>query len=239
MKKTKIVCTLGPASDNKIVIKKLIKGGMDVARINLSHGNQEMHKSYVDLIRSLDRTMPIIADLKGAEIRVNGLKKPVEIKKGNIVRISGLNKNGILVSYKNIHRAVKTGSLILLDDGLIKLKVESVKNKIIYCKALNSNILKNNKKVTIPKAKIYIKFPSKADIEDINFAVKNNIEFIAVSFVRTKSDIDKVRKMIKRSKINIITKVETAEAVENFKEILSVSDGIMIARGDLKLIVFL
>jgi pyruvate kinase len=232
MKKTKIVCTLGPATDKRAVLKRLVNEGMDVARLNLSHGDKSTHKNYIDVLRGVDGTIPIIADLKGAEIRVRGLKKPISIKKNGIFRICS-NENCIPVSYKNVHSAVKKGSLILLDDGLIKLRVVNVKKKIVFCKALNTNILKDNKKVTIPGANFSIKFPSKADIEDIKFALRNNIEFLALSFVKSKSSVLRVKRLVRGSKIKIITKIETTESVKNFEEILKVSDGIMIARGDL------
>jgi len=234
MKKTKIVCTIGPSSDKKSVLSQLIKSGMDVARLNLSHGNQETHKEYIRLLRNVDSTIPIIADLKGSEIRVKGLKKPFSIKKNDILKISGNKvKNTIPVSYKKIHNAVKKGSLILLDDGLIKLRVIKIIKELVYCKALNTNTLKDNKKVTIPGAKLSIYVPTEQDKKDIDFAIENNIEFIALSFLKTKNEVLRAKKLLKDSKIKIISKIETVEAVKNFDDILKVSDGIMVARGDL------
>jgi len=234
MKKTKIVITIGPSSDKKSILLQLIKSGIDVARLNLSHGDQETHKEYIRLLRNIDSTIPIIVDLKGSEIRVKGLKKPLSIKKNDILKISGNKvKNTIPVSYKNIHNAVKKGSLILLDDGLIKLRVIKIIKELVYCKALNTNTLKDNKKITIPGAKLSIYVPTEQDKKGIEFAIENNIEFIALSFLKTKNEVVRAKKLVKNSKIKIISKIETVEAVKNFDEILKSSDGIMIARGDL------
>jgi len=233
MKKTKIVCTIGPSSAKKSIIERMIKSGMNVARINLSHVNKKTFKSHMNMIRSVDAKIPIIADLRGPEVRIIGLKKPLKIVKNQIIKISGDEGKFLKVSYKNIHRDIKKKSLILLDEGLIKLRVLEIKNKIIYCKALNSNILNNNKKVTIPGSNLKLKFINKSDKQDINFSIKNKIEFLAPSFVKSKRDVQEIRKLIGSNLTRIITKIETAEAVNNFGEILEVSDGIMIARGDL------
>lgn len=234
MKKTKIVCTLGPASASKVVLNRMIQGGMDCARINMSHGNHEMHKEYIKLLRKLDSSVPIILDLKGTGIRINELKVPLPIRKNMEIKLSGTPKKGaLLVSYPKIHKAAHKGMLILMDDGLLKFRVTKVKAGVVHCKALNANVLKNNKKVTLPGANLDITIPTTQDKKDIRFALSQKVEFIALSFVKTKKDIQRAKNLVKKGKTKLITKIETLEAVRNFDDILKETNGVMIARGDL------
>jgi len=234
MKKTKIVCTLGPCSRKPAVIKDMIKAGMDVARINMSHGSHEYHKETINLLRGINDSIPIIADLKGPEIRIKEIERPVFLSAGDRVKLCGKEKVGcLLIDYRNVHEAVSSGSRILLDDGLIELGVDAVENDVVICTTKNSGTLNNNKKVTIPGGNLVIPFPSKHDKEDILFACEHKLEFIAVSFVKQKEDITAVRKIIGDSQCLVIAKIETRESVENIMDIIQESDGIMIARGDL------
>ena len=247
MRKTKIVCTIGPASESEEMLEKLIKAGMNVARLNFSHGDHAEHKARIDTIRKvskrLGKTVAILLDTKGPEIRTHNMKDGlIELEKGSEVTVSMTEVEGtpekFSVTYENLINDVEEGSYILLDDGLIELQVKSIDkaNCEVLCDVLNTGELKNKKGVNLPGVKVSLPGITDKDADDINFGISEGVDFIAASFVRRPSDVLDIRKLLeaKQNKnISIIPKIENQEGIDNIKEILEVSDGLMVARGDM------
>lgn len=247
MRKTKIVCTIGPASESEEMLEKLIKAGMNVARLNFSHGDHAEHKARIDRIREvsqkLGKTVAILLDTKGPEIRTHNMKDgAIELEKGTEVIVSMTEFEGtpekFSVTYDNLINDVQEGSYILLDDGLIELQVKQIDkaNGEVVCDVLNTGELKNKKGVNLPGVKVSLPGITDKDAEDIKFGISENIDFIAASFVRRPSDVLDIRKLLedgKNTNISIIPKIENQEGIDNIKEILEVSDGLMVARGDM------
>ncbi|HEY8363772.1 MAG TPA: pyruvate kinase [Tissierellaceae bacterium] len=246
MKKTKIVGTIGPASESEEVLKELFLNGLDVCRLNFSHGSHEEHKKRIDTIKKvrqeLNLPIAIMLDTKGPEIRIGDFKDGiVEIEEGDIFTLTTRDilgdKNIVSVSYKGLPNDVKIGTKILIDDGLVELEVmEIIDGTDIKCRALNSGTLKNRKGVNVPNVKINLPAVTEKDINDIIFGIENEVDFIAASFVRKASDVLEIRKILEENGgdyIEIIAKIENQEGVDNIDEILAVADGIMVARGDL------
>lgn len=247
MKKTKIVCTIGPKTESEKMLKQLLDSGMDVMRLNFSHGNYQEHKQRIKNLRNVlhktNHQAAILLDTKGPEIRTMQLKNGSDIllKSGQIFTFTTDTSiigdvNSIAVTYINFNRDVKVGNIILVDDGLIEMKVVNIKNNNVICKVLNNGILGENKGINIPGVSIKLPTLAEKDKLDLIFACQQNVDFIAPSFIRNKSDVIEIRKYLKRhggEKIQIISKIENQEGLNNFNEILSVSDGIMVARGDL------
>jgi len=243
-RKAKIICTIGPASSNKKVISALIKEGMDVARLNFSHGSHEQHGKFIKLIRELSkkykRNVSIMQDLQGIKIRAGIFKGgQIELKKGSEVSIlpgsgEGDPKN-IYVSYPMLLRDAKKGDRILLDDGLIQLRVKNKTNKALVTSVIEGGILRDKKGVNLPGMKLSQRSFTEKDRRDLDFGLHMNVDYIAVSFVRTAHDITTVKNIISKKGLNIpvIAKIEKPEALINIDAILDESDGIMIARGDL------
>ncbi|MCF8001344.1 MAG: pyruvate kinase [Halanaerobiales bacterium] len=245
MRKTKIVCTLGPAADDKETIKKLAEAGMNVARLNFSHGDHEEHGRRIDLVKEvekeLDKPIGIMLDTQGPEIRTGKMKNDkITLKNNEEVKITTKevigNKNRFQIKYDNIIQDINEDSTILLDDGLIELKVKEIKEDEIVCTVINGGELGSQKGVNIPGIKTTLPAITKRDKDDIVFGIKHNIHFIAASFIRKAADVLEIKKVLEEEwaqEIKIISKIESEEAVNNIDEIIEVSDGIMIARGDL------
>ncbi|MEA3423230.1 MAG: pyruvate kinase [Bacillota bacterium] len=245
MMKTKIVCTIGPASENKEVFKNLASNGLNVARLNFSHGDHEEHQSRIDMIKEMRKELnypiAILLDTKGPEIRTGTFSEPeVLLEEGNTFTIwhddRNGNKEGCSVSYKSLYDDVEPGDRILIDDGLVELKVEELIGKDVKTTVINSGIVKNHKGVNVPNVKIQLPAITEKDISDILFGIKNEVDFIAASFIRKASDVMAIRKILEENHIHdihIISKIENQEGVDNIDEIIEVSDGIMVARGDL------
>ncbi|MGL4483719.1 MAG: pyruvate kinase, partial [Anaerovoracaceae bacterium] len=245
MKKTKIVCTLGPATDDLKLLREMMQSGMDVARFNFSHGTYEEHKKRIDefdkIRNELDLHTARLLDTKGPEVRLKNFKADTEkLLKGDFFSLITEDclgdKNKCSITYAKLAEDVEIGTKILLDDGLIELEVVEVSKREIKCKILNEGIIKSNKGVNIPKVKLKMPYISEKDREDIAFGIENKFNFIAASFVSSAEDILEIRQILAQHNcdtIRIIAKIENSEGVENIKEILSVSDGIMIARGDM------
>jgi pyruvate kinase len=246
MKKTKIVATIGPASESKDVLKKLFLNGVNVCRLNFSHGSHEEHQKRIDLIKEvrqeLDLPIAIMLDTKGPEIRIGNFKdSTIEIKQDDIFTLTTRDVMGdesiVSISYKGLPNDVEVGGRILIDDGLVEFKIlEIINNTDIKCVAINSGTLKNHKGVNVPNVKINLPAVTQKDIDDIKFGIKNEIDFIAVSFVRTADDVNVIRRILEENNgqnIQLISKIESQQGVDNIDEILQVSDGIMVARGDL------
>lgn len=247
MKKTKIVCTIGPASESVETLEQMIEAGMNVARLNFSHGNHEEHLNRIRNIRQAAKnknaTIGIMLDNKGPEIRTHNMENgAINITKGDTVRVSmeevlGTNER-FSVSYDGLIHDVTTGMHILLDDGLVDLQVKDIdeENKDIVTVALNSGIIKDHKGVNVPGAKLNLPSLTEKDIRDIEFGIKNGINYIAASFVRRVDDVISIIELLEEhdaKHIQIIPKIENQEGVDNLLDILKVSDGLMVARGDL------
>ena len=245
IKKTKIVCTLGPVSENEETLRELIKNGLNVCRLNFSHGSHEEHKGRMDLVKKLreELNMPtaILLDTKGPEIRTGKFDVPeVLLEEGQTFTITMKdvmgNKEMCTVSYKGLANDVKTGDTILIDDGLVGLTVKEVNGDDIVCEVQNSGIVKNHKGVNVPGVKVNLPAITEKDRSDIEFGIEQGIDFIAASFVRKVSDVLAIREILEENNathIKIISKIENQEGVDNLDEIIEVSDGIMVARGDL------
>ena len=245
MRKTKIVCTLGPATDDENVMRQLMLEGMSVARMNFSHGSHEEQKKRLDMVKKLRKELglPVAAllDTKGPEIRIGDIEGgKVELKKGQtfVLTTEDIVGNAEIVSitYKQLYKDVKPGDSILIDDGLIGMEVQKIDGEEIVCQVKNGGFISNHKGVNVPGVELKMPFVSQKDYEDIVFAAEQDYDFIAASFTRTADDILEIRKILEEKGgqyIHIIAKIENIQGVENCEEILRVADGIMIARGDM------
>lgn len=246
MRKTKIVCTIGPASESEEMLEKLMNAGMNVARLNFSHGSHEEHKARIDTIRKvakrLNKTIGLLLDTKGPEIRTHNMKDGlIVLEKGKEVIVSMNEVEGtpekFSVTYENLINDVNIGSYILLDDGLVELQVKEInKDKgEVKCDILNTGELKNKKGVNLPGVKVNLPGITDKDADDIRFGIKENVDLIAASFVRRPSDVLDIRQILEEEKaeITIFPKIENQEGIDNIEEILEVSDGLMVARGDM------
>jgi pyruvate kinase len=247
MRKTKIVCTIGPASESPEILEQLIDAGMNVARLNFSHGNHEEHKKRIETIRNVaekkGKVVGILLDTKGPEIRTHAMENgQLELVAGQKIDISMSeiegNHNAFSVSYDKLIEDVHKGSVILLDDGLIQLEVtgKDEEQGLIHTLIVNSGTLKNKKGVNVPGVSVQLPGMTEKDAEDILFGIEQGVDFIAASFVRRASDVMEIRSLLERkngSDLQIIPKIENQEGVDNIDEILNISDGLMVARGDL------
>ncbi|SFI06347.1 pyruvate kinase [Tindallia magadiensis] len=246
MKKTKIVCTIGPASERKDVFEALVNSGLNVARLNFSHGTHQEHQARIDVIkevrREIRKPIAILLDTKGPEIRTGSFQEPsVQLEEGQEYILTTREVEGTKeicsVSYKALAQDVKPGDTILIDDGLVSLQVKEIKDQTdIYCRVENAGEVKNHKGVNVPGVKINLPAITDKDKADIEFGIKNGIDFIAASFVRKASDVLAIREILEENnaeKIKIISKIENQEGIDNLAEIIEASDGIMVARGDL------
>ncbi len=246
MKKTKIVGTIGPASETEEILEELFLNGLNVCRLNFSHGDHEEHKKRIEKIKKirerLELPIGIMIDTKGPEIRLGKFKEGrVDINNGDIFTLTTRDilgdKDIVSISYPELPKDIKIGDRILIDDGLVELKVvEIIDGTEIKCVAINYGTLQDRKGVNIPNVNINLPAVTEKDIEDIKFGIENEVDFIAASFVRKASDIFEIRKVLEDNEgcfIDIIAKIENQEGVDNIDEILTASDGIMVARGDL------
>ena len=245
MRKTKIVCTLGPSTDDENVLRQLMLEGMSVARMNFSHGSHEEQKKRLDMVKKLreELELPVAAllDTKGPEIRIGDIEGgKAELKKGQtfVLTTEDIVGNAEIVSitYKQLYKDVKPGDSILIDDGLIGMEVQKIEGEEIVCQVKNGGFISNHKGVNVPGVELKMPFVSQKDYEDIVFAAEQDYDFIAASFTRTANDILEIRKILEEKGgqyIHIIAKIENMQGVENCEEILRVADGIMIARGDM------
>ena len=245
MKKTKIICTMGPNEDNREIMVELAKNGMDIARFNFSHGSHEEQKTRLDQLKSVrdELGLPIAAllDTKGPEIRTGMLKdeKKVTLVEGQEYTLTTRqvvgDENIGHINYAGLPEDVAAGNKILIDDGLIELLVTSVEGTDIHCTVVNGGELGQRKGVNVPKVKVKLPALTEKDKEDIWFGIEQGFDFIAASFVRTADAVREIRAMLNEagSSIQIIAKIENAEGIENLDDIIEASDGIMVARGDM------
>ncbi|MGI6453647.1 MAG: pyruvate kinase [Syntrophomonadaceae bacterium] len=244
MRKTKIICTIGPASEQVEILKKMIAAGMNVARLNFSHGTHDEHKQRIENVRQAAKEtgqpIAIMLDTKGPEIRTGTLKnKKINLKAGQQFILTSRNVAGdekeVEISYKQMPREVEKGTIILLADGLISLQVEDTTETDIICRVVNPGELGEKKGINVPGVRINLPFLSDKDREDIQFGIENGVDFIAASFVRSSEDVLEIRRILEKqgADIDIIAKIESQQGVENLEAIIKVTEGIMVARGDL------
>ena len=244
MRKTKIICTLGPSTDKDGVLRELIANGMNVARFNFSHGSHEEHKGRLDLLKSLREELgkPVAAllDTKGPEIRLKDFKNGTEmLEAGQTFTLTTRDVEGTKeicsITYKDLPQDVAPGGTIMLDDGLIKLQIKTVNDTDIVCTVLNNGKIKNKKGVNVPGVHLSMPYMSQRDKDDIIFGIEQGFDFIAASFVRTAQDVYEIRNLLNEydSNIRIIAKIENREGVNNIDSILAAADAVMVARGDL------
>ena len=245
IRKTKIVCTLGPSTDKGDVLRQLMQEGMNVARFNFSHGSHEEQKARLDklvaLREELDLPVAALLDTKGPEIRLKELKGgKAELKEGQLFTLALGDFVGdasrVAITYEDLHNDVKAGDRILIDDGLIEMKVVRLDGTDIVCEVINGGMICNKKGVNVPNVELSMPFISETDYSDIVFGIENGFDFIAASFTRTADDILQIRKILEEhdcKSVNIIAKIENKQGVDNIDDIIRVSDGIMVARGDM------
>ena len=244
MRKTKIVCTLGPATDREGVLRQMLQAGMNVARFNFSHGSYDEHQRRLDQLVALreELHLPVAAmlDTKGPEVRLRSFQNgPVQLKTGQSFTLTTDDVPGdesrCSITYAQLPQDVKPGNTILLDDGLVRLTVLETTEREIRCRVENDGVMKDKKGVNVPGVSLSMPYMNQRDREDILFGIRQGFDFIAASFVRSAADIREIRHILDKnhSRIRIIAKIENQEGVSNLADILSVADGIMVARGDL------
>ncbi len=246
MRKTKIVCTIGPSTDDEQILRELMLGGMNVARFNFSHSTYEEHKKRFEMVEKLrtelDLPVATLLDTKGPEIRLKNFKggKPVEIADGDEFTLTTRDVEGdskqASVTFEHLPKDVQAGDSILINDGVIELKVKSVKGEDILCEVIHGGTLSDHKGINVPGVKLSMPYISDDDMHDLEFGAKMRYDFIAASFVRTGADVVYLRKFTQSLgwyDVRIIAKIENMDGVENIDEILAASDGVMVARGDM------
>ncbi len=245
MRKTKIVCTLGPSTDKESVLKQMMIEGMNVARCNFSHGTYEEHKKRMNMVKKLrkevGKPVAILLDTKGPEVRVKDFKEgKVMLEAGQLFTLTADEVEGtkdkVSVTYNRLYEDLEVGMRVLIDDGLIEMKVEKVDKNDIVCRVINGGVVSNHKGVNVPDVDLSMPYISDKDREDILFGISQDVDFIAASFVQKKEDILQLRKLLEKNggeDIKIVSKIENAQGVANIDDIIEVSDGIMVARGDM------
>lgn len=247
MKKTKIVCTIGPKTESVETLKELLNRGMNVMRLNFSHGDYEEHGARIENLRKAiaetGKRAALLLDTKGPEIRTIKLEggKDVSIQAGQKFTFTTDktvigNNERVAVTYENFAKDLKVGNVVLVDDGLLEMDVQEIVGNEVICVARNSGELGENKGINLPNVSVNLPALATKDIEDLKFGCKNNIDFVAASFIRKAEDVREVRRVLVENggeRIQIISKIENQEGLDNFDEILAESDGIMVARGDL------
>lgn len=245
MRKTKIICTLGPAVDDEAMLKKLMKNGMNVARFNFSHGTHEEQKVRMDRVKKLraELNLPvaILLDTKGPEIRLKNFEEGrVTVEEGQTFTLSTGDflgtKERVALTYPKLAEGVEIGTRILIDDGKIAMNVSAIEGDDVVCTVINGGVVSNHKSINVPNVVIPMPYISPVDKEDILFGIEQEVDYIAASFVRTADDVIRLRNLLKANggeKIKIISKIENTQGLKCIDEIIESSDGIMVARGDL------
>ena len=245
MRKTKIVCTLGPATDDPEVLKELMHAGMNVARINFSHGNYQDQEERINVFKwirgELGLPIPLLLDTQGPEIRIGKfIKEKVFLENGNTFTLLNEDVLGdetrVSITYKELYNDVEIGNTILINDGTIELRVKEVVEKDIVCEIIQGGYLTNRKSINVPDLVLNLPSITEKDIADIKYGITSGFDYIAASFVRKPEDVLAIKQVLKENggeDIKVISKIENREGINNFDAILDVSDGIMVARGDL------
>lgn len=245
MRKTKIICTIGPATDREGVLEEIARCGMDVARLNFSHGDYEQHAAHIEAVREVEkkigRPIAVLLDTKGPEIRTGEFEGgKIELSPGQTFTLTHRELTGTkeisYITYDKLYEDVKPGGRILIDDGLIELRVEKIVNEDIVCTVINGGPVSGHKGINVPDVHINLPYMSEKDMEDIKFGIEHGIDYIAASFVRSAEDVKKIRWFLEEhggDGINIMAKIENREGVNNIDEIIQNADAIMVARGDM------
>lgn len=243
-RKTKIICTIGPATNTLDKIRQLAEAGMNIARINMSHGDQKGHLEVIKRIKSFNKTaaipIAILLDTQGPEIRTGDVIEDFTLKVGDTIEIqAGLehpeSKSVITVNYRDMLKDLKAGDRVTLDNGIINLEVIEKTEFGLMCRVVDGGIIKSRRHINLPGIRVNLPSITAKDVQDIMFGVKNDVDFIALSFVRTAGDVEECKRMVERynGHAQVIAKIEDAQAVQNYKDIIAVAHGIMVARGDL------
>ncbi len=243
MRKTKIICTIGPVTESYEMLKKMALAGMNVARLNMSHGDHASHAKVIKAIKTLNKELqhpiPILLDTQGPEIRTGTLKNDLELKRGDIISVSAraddVESTSLNINYHDLIDDVKIGDRITVDNGIINLEVLEKLDRVMRCKVIDGGRLKSKRHVNLPGIRVNLPAITTKDREDILFGIKQEVDFIALSFVREANDVRSLRQLLgnKADKIKIIAKIEDQEGVKNIEEIVAAADGVMVARGDL------
>ncbi len=244
MRKTKIICTIGPSSESFSMLQQLAEAGMNIVRLNMSHGDHESHARVIKSIRTLNKKLPnpiaILMDTQGPEIRTGDIKQELNLKKNDVISIvargeEDVESTSISVNYEDLINDVTIGDMITVDNGLINLEVLSKEDRIMQCKVIDGGILKSKRHVNLPGIRVNLPAITEKDKRDILFFIEQEVDFIALSFVRNAEDVEQLRTLLgnKVDKIKIISKIEDQEGVKNLSDIVNISDGVMVARGDL------
>mgnify|MGYP000548318803 FL=1 len=244
MRKTKIICTIGPASESFSMLEQLAQAGMNIVRLNMSHGDHTSHAKVIKSIRTLNKKLPspiaILMDTQGPEIRTGDIKQELNLKKNDVISIvargeKDVESTSISVNYEDLINDVTIGDMITVDNGLINLEILSKEDRIMQCKVIDGGILKSKRHVNLPGIRVNLPAITEKDKRDVLFSIAQEVDFIALSFVRNAEDVGQLRELLgeKVDKIKIISKIEDQEGVKNLSAIVDVSDGVMVARGDL------
>ncbi len=245
MKKTKIVATIGPASEDEKILRSMIESGMNVARLNFSHGSYDFHENIIHIVRRLSRELKtpvgILADLQGPRVRV-GNEEPFKVKNGEVIFVSGKKRSmekELVIDCEDMFPEFKIGDRILVEDGIIELKIAAKEGRVANAEVVSGGMIKPRKGVNIPDTKVNFGALTKKDLEDLDFSLRQDVDFVAMSFVSNAEEImearGKIRKILKRQKNlpQIVAKIERYDAIRNLDEIISAADAVMVARGDL------
>lgn len=243
MRKTKIICTIGPVTESYDMLKKMAEAGMNVVRLNMSHGDHASHAKVIKAIKTLNKELahpiPLLLDTQGPEIRTGTLKNDLELKQGDIISVTAraddVESTSLHINYHDLIDDVKIGDKITVDNGIINLEVLEKLDRMMRCKVIDGGRLKSKRHVNLPGIRVNLPAITGKDRDDILFGMKQEVDFIALSFVREANDIRGLRKLLgnKADKIKIIAKIEDQEGVKNLDEIIAAADGVMVARGDL------
>ena len=244
MRKTKIICTIGPSSESFTMLEKLAKAGMNIVRLNMSHGDHESHMKVIKSVRTLNKKLEnpiaILIDTQGPEIRTGDIKQELNLKKDDIISVvargeENVEFTSIRVNYEDLVNDVTIGDMITVDNGLINLEVLTKEDRTMQCKVIDGGILKSKRHVNLPGIRVNLPAITEKDKRDILFSISQEVDFIALSFVRNAEDVDQLKALLgnKVEKIKVISKIEDQEGLKNLSEILDKSDGVMVARGDL------
>ena len=244
MQKTRIICTIGPATESYEMLRNMYDTGMDIVRLNMSHGNHESHAKVIKHIKTLNKKVefpiPILLDTQGPEIRTGDLSTDLDLKQGTVVSITArgpmdVEESSFHIHYDDLIETVKVGDKITVDNGLINLEVLEKEERHMQCRVLDGGVLKSKRHVNLPGIRVNLPAITQKDEKDILFGISHDVDFIALSFVREVEDIRQLKQLMgnKVGKIKIIAKIEDQEGVRNLEEIIRESDGIMVARGDL------
>ena len=244
MRKTKIICTIGPSSESFTMLEKLAKAGMNIVRLNMSHGDHESHMKVIKSVRTLNKKLEnpiaILIDTQGPEIRTGDIKQELNLKKDDIISVvargeENVECTSITVNYGDLVNDVTIGDMITVDNGLINLEVLTKEDRTMQCKVIDGGVLKSKRHVNLPGIRVNLPAITEKDKRDILFSISQEVDFIALSFVRNAEDVDQLKALLgnKVEKIKVISKIEDQEGLKNLSEILDKSDGLMVARGDL------